>query len=242
MVPEIYHQAFFNLFDLGRGFRVEADEDHPFFPGFFIVAFQQSIGADIAVENKYLGLGIEVFYFEGVLDGTLTADARTIGVFLVPGADTLDHGHLGQILGPFFFETLGQLNLSHHFFALAVEIFPGLIFGSPGGNEGHTVVDLALVRAWSDEQLGSEVSLETGKSDYQSLGQDLNQGMGRHPFDQTLQIGLNIISFNGKGQTVGHAPQLFFFFNQHHFIPLIGQSQGGIHSGHPAADNQRRAG
>ena len=61
--------------------------------------------------------------------------------------------------------------------------------------------------------------------------------MGGHPLDQSSQIGLDIISLNGEGQTVGHASQLFFFFDQDDLIPLIGQSQGGVHPGHPAADN-----
>ena len=187
-ISESQHQSVFSRLHLGWRFRIETEEDHPFLPGFFVIGFQQSIGADIAIEDKYLGLGIKFFYFKRILDGTLTTDARTIGIFLVPGADTLDHGHLVQILGAFFLQPFGQINLGHHFFALTVEIFLGLVFGSPGGNNGHPVIDLALVRAWSDQHLGGEVSLKTGKPDHQGLGQHLNQRMGRHPLNQSLQI------------------------------------------------------
>ena len=62
--------------------------------------------------------------------------------------------------------------------------------------------------------------------------------MARYLLHQVIQIGLDSGPFDGRRQARGQPAQLGFFFHQDYLIALFGQTQGGIHTRHTAADHQ----
>ena len=76
------------------GLRFKADKADPGLSGLFIEQFLLSIGAHVPIEDDYLGLGADLFYFQGIGYGSGTADPAAIGVRFLPGTHTLDHDHL----------------------------------------------------------------------------------------------------------------------------------------------------
>ena len=63
--------------------------------------------------------------------------------------------------------------------------------------------------------------------------------MGRDFLNQLFQISADVRAFDGGGQAIGHAAQLFLFFYQNHLKTLIGNTQRSVHPGDSAADDQR---
>ena len=72
-----------------------------------------------------------VLDMKGVFDGALAADPGTVGVFIVSGADALDHDHLIQIRCALGFQALASSTWVMTRRILAVEIFLGLVFLAP---------------------------------------------------------------------------------------------------------------
>ncbi len=134
---------------------------------------------------------------------------------------------------------MGQFDLGHHALVLSVEILFGAVFRCTCGQHNDAVVDLSFIHARSHQNFGGEISFESGKPHDKGTGQDLDLGMGCHPLNQFFQIRSHIRPFDGGGETVGHAPQFVFLFNQNHREPLVCKTQCGIHPGHPATDDQR---
>ena len=62
--------------------------------------------------------------------------------------------------------------------------------------------------------------------------------MTRHPLDQVIHIGLHRFAVPGMVELAGMAAQEILFLYQGDVVALVGQAQGGLHTGHAAADNQ----
>ena len=99
--------------------------------------------------------------------GRLAADPGTIRVFLVTGSDTLDHDHILRCTNLPLLHSFGQFKLGHHPLILSVEVFFGMIFVGARCQDDHPVFDFAAIHPGADQQLGSEITLETGKADNQ---------------------------------------------------------------------------
>ena len=216
------------------------EEKDAFFAGLGIVIFQQSVGANIPVQNVYIHIGIDVFQVQSVFDGRLAADSGAIGIFLVAGTDTLDHNRGFRIPELVIFHFCGQLELGHNPVILSVSILIGfrlVLIGASGQNH-HPVLDFALNHVGPNQDFGREIPFEPGKSDDQGVGQGFNFGVVGYFSDQIIQIGLDFGTFDGCGQTGGQSAQFGLFFHQNHVVALFSQSDGSVHAGHPAADHQ----
>ena len=68
--------------------------------------------------------------------------------------------------------------------------------------------------------------------------QHLDLWMGGDLFDQAVQILADARALDGGCKPGGQTAEVLLFFHQKNLKALIGQPQGGIHSGHAAADDQ----
>ncbi len=108
----------------------------------------------------------------------------------------------------------------------------------PGGQNNHPVFYFALLHIRPDHDFGGKVAFKARITHHQRIGDHLNLLMGGDPGNQVAKVFPDIGALNGGRQSIGQSAQLGLFFNQDHFIALIGQAQSGIQAGNPAADHQ----
>ena len=175
MILEGDRNPFFRRFHRRRIFRLIPEENHAQFPCFGIIIFQQAIGPDVPVKDKDLGIRVKFFDVKGIFDGALAADPGTIGIFFVSRSHTLNHDHLVQILGPFFFQPLGQFHLGHHPLDPRRTEIPWAVYSlAPVAKNHDPMVDFSFIHAGPHQNFGVKISFKSGKSDDQGMGQNLD--------------------------------------------------------------------
>ncbi len=116
---------------------------------------------------------------------------------------------------------LGKFHLRHDPVVFAVQILFGLILLRAGGKNDHAMLDFSLIHTRSHQNFRGEVTLESGKPHDKGLGQYLDHFMGHHTIRELRQIGLNLGTFNGGRQLVGHTAKTVFLFHQKNLVSLV---------------------
>ena len=238
MVGKGYLDAVFGGLGHRWVFGIKPEKEYALTPGLSIIVFQKSICTDIAVKNKDLGIRIFFLEMQCVFNSRLATDTGAVGVLLVARSDALNHNHLLGLIEFALFHPIGQLKLGHDPRVIPVQVFFGLIFVGPGGQNNHPVFYFALLHIRPDHDFGSKVAFKARITHHQCIGDHLNLLMGGHPGNQVAKVFSDIGALNGCRQSIRQAAQFGLFFNQGNLITLIGQAQSGIQAGNPAADHQ----
>jgi hypothetical protein len=83
VISENNTEAILSGFHLRGGILVKPEEQDPFLPRFSVVVLQFSIGPNVTIKDVDIGLWIEFFDVQGILNGALAAYPRTVWMFFV---------------------------------------------------------------------------------------------------------------------------------------------------------------
>jgi len=199
-----------------------------------------AIHLNVAIEDMDVGLGIELFDVQGILDGRLAADPRTIGALGGSGAHTLDHDHPFGVEGAVP-KLLFQFNLGDHI----LPVVPIQSFGSErqrsGGNDNAAHrFRLQLTTLVANGHL--VIANHPAHRRHFTLQQRLGPWLGlkfRH--QRAHQLGSLFAARANAVDPTQQAAKLCLPFHQDHFHPHVRQRPGGRQPGHPAANDYRPA-
>ena len=202
-----------------------------------IILVALAVDLYIVVEYLHLGLGEELLYGQGVLDGGGAAYTGAVGYHLSPGPHALDHHHFLDILVLPLLEGELQLFLGHDVVVrpVAVEALRLQLVGPGGHHDGAHLYPGVLAGLVQDHQEVAVITVYAVDPGVEVDGEVLGL---LHSLAQLL-YDLHRLAVLGKDivQAAQHTSQLRLLLHQVYVESLAGDGQGCGHPGHPSPDD-----